>query len=383
VVDIVKCFNSILPALNSKIKHELFQGSRQLSCVGTMMRENMESTPPPSASRTRHLQPEFGGSATEYFKIWIVNTLLTIVTLGFYIPWAKVRTRRYFYLNTSLDDEPFDYLADPKKLFYGYLIVGLFLIGYNYLPTINPLFAISFLIVGMIGLPWVIYKSRRFFCRNSAYRNISFRFVGDLGESYGAYLGYPILAVITGGIMLPYAIFKQKKFFFSNVAFGNIRSDFTGRLGYFFKVYLIAGACVSGIFFLVIGARAGSSASAPIALITIFVFYGVTFLALTFTNVLITNHCWNHTRFPGNMNFACNIDPWRLSWIHLSNAFLSVLSLGLLMPWAKVRVYHYRMACLHAHVSSDLSEVVSVIQNSDDGATGDMAVDHFDFEIGL
>ena len=367
-----------------------------VDCVGTMMRENMESAPPPSASRTRHLQPEFGGSATEYFKIWIVNTLLTIVTLGFYIPWAKVRTRRYFYLNTSLDDEPFDYLADPKKLFYGYLIVGLFLIGYNYLPTINPLFAIPFLIVGMIGLPWVIYKSRRFFCRNSAYRNIRFRFFGDLGESYGAYLGYPILAVITGGIMLPYAIFKQKEFFFSNVAFGNIRSDFTGRLGYFFKVYLIAGACVLGIFFLVIGGIAGLSAMgadalssepnpifASIAFMMIFVIYGVIFLAFMFTNVLITNHCWNHTRFPGNMNFACNINPWRLSWIHLSNAFLSVLSLGLLMPWAKVRVYLYRMACLHAHVRSDLSEVVSVIQNSDDGATGDMAVDHFDFEIGL
>ena len=27
---------------------------------------------------------QFEGSATEYFKIWIVNVLLTIVTLGIY-----------------------------------------------------------------------------------------------------------------------------------------------------------------------------------------------------------------------------------------------------------------------------------------------------------
>lgn len=36
----------------------------------------------------------FHGSAGEYFRIWIVNVLLSIVTLGIYSAWAKVRTRR-------------------------------------------------------------------------------------------------------------------------------------------------------------------------------------------------------------------------------------------------------------------------------------------------
>ena len=35
----------------------------------------------------------FTGSGSEYFKIWIVNVLLTIITLGMYYPWAKVRNR--------------------------------------------------------------------------------------------------------------------------------------------------------------------------------------------------------------------------------------------------------------------------------------------------
>ena len=38
----------------------------------------------------------FNGSGMEYFKIWIVNVLLTIITLGLYHPWAKVRNHRYF-----------------------------------------------------------------------------------------------------------------------------------------------------------------------------------------------------------------------------------------------------------------------------------------------
>jgi len=38
----------------------------------------------------------FTGKGGEYFRIWIVNICLTILTLGIYSAWATVRTRRYF-----------------------------------------------------------------------------------------------------------------------------------------------------------------------------------------------------------------------------------------------------------------------------------------------
>jgi hypothetical protein len=57
----------------------------------------------------------FTGEWTEYFKIWIVNVLLTIVTLGIYAAWAKVRKRRYFYANTKLFGHTFEYLADSGE----------------------------------------------------------------------------------------------------------------------------------------------------------------------------------------------------------------------------------------------------------------------------
>ncbi len=46
----------------------------------------------------------FTGKASEYFKIWIVNGLLTVLTLGIYSAWAKVRTNRYMYGNLYLDN---------------------------------------------------------------------------------------------------------------------------------------------------------------------------------------------------------------------------------------------------------------------------------------
>jgi uncharacterized membrane protein YjgN (DUF898 family) len=37
---------------------------------------------------------EFTGCAGEYFRIWIVNVCLSVLTLGIYSAWAKVRRKR-------------------------------------------------------------------------------------------------------------------------------------------------------------------------------------------------------------------------------------------------------------------------------------------------
>ena len=55
-------------------------------------------TPPP-----RNLPLAFTASGSEYFRIWVINVLLVVVTLGFYLPFAKARRLRYFYANVSLD----------------------------------------------------------------------------------------------------------------------------------------------------------------------------------------------------------------------------------------------------------------------------------------
>ena len=46
----------------------------------------------------------FHGQAGEYFRIWIVNLSLTILTLGVYSAWAKVCTKRYYYGSIYVDE---------------------------------------------------------------------------------------------------------------------------------------------------------------------------------------------------------------------------------------------------------------------------------------
>lgn len=69
------------------------------------------------------VRAKFTGSASEYFGIWIVNVLLTIVTIGIYSAWAKVRRNRYFYGNTVLLGRAFEYHATGKQIFLGRAIV--------------------------------------------------------------------------------------------------------------------------------------------------------------------------------------------------------------------------------------------------------------------
>ena len=93
------------------------------------MNENPYERASPAApasppTRARVLLPfEFRGNGGEYFRIWIVNLLLTIVTLGIYSAWAKVRRLRYFYGNTVLDGQSFEYHGQPLAILKGRLIV--------------------------------------------------------------------------------------------------------------------------------------------------------------------------------------------------------------------------------------------------------------------
>ena len=77
----------------------------------------------PDASNNVDGQFEFSGKGGEYFRIWIVNLALTILTLGIYSAWAKVRRLQYFHRNTALIGNSFDlpaFFANESAGFLGF-----------------------------------------------------------------------------------------------------------------------------------------------------------------------------------------------------------------------------------------------------------------------
>ncbi|MFC6800556.1 DUF898 family protein [Deinococcus caeni] len=142
----------------------------------------------------------FTGSAGEYFRLWIVNAALTVVTLGLYLPWARVRNRQYFYGHTWVDGHNFEYRADPRRLLRSYLLVGALFLAYVLTSESESLGWVSVLIALLfLGLyPWLVAQSMRFQAVNTVHRGLRFHFDGRVRDAYVAYGAANVAAAVSG-----------------------------------------------------------------------------------------------------------------------------------------------------------------------------------------
>jgi len=142
-----------------------------------------------------HYPVEFRGKASEYFSIWIVNVLLCVITLYIYSPWAKVRTKRYFYGNTFIDNNSFDYLATPIQIFKGRVVAVLALIVATAVGAFVPFAGAVIFVLLAIATPWVIWRSLKFNARMTSFRNLRFGFQGKLKSIYGILIVAPVIVI--------------------------------------------------------------------------------------------------------------------------------------------------------------------------------------------
>jgi uncharacterized membrane protein YjgN (DUF898 family) len=180
----------------------------------------------------------FTGKAGEYFGIWIVNLLLSIVTLGIYSAWAKVRRKKYFYNNTLVDGVGFDYHANPIAILKGRIIAVVLFVLYQVLAGFSPIVAIGLLILFIIALPWIVVRGLTFNARNSSHRGLRFDFDGKYGQAALAFIAYPLLIVFTLGLALPFVAQRVNKFAFDHHKFGVSRFQMNALVKDFYMIYL-------------------------------------------------------------------------------------------------------------------------------------------------
>jgi uncharacterized membrane protein YjgN (DUF898 family) len=132
----------------------------------------------------RVLKVEFSASGSEYFRIWIVNLLLVVLTLGFYLPFAKARRLRYFYANTQVGGTPLAFHGDPWRMFRGYLVM---LVLFGFYAAANAYSAWSSLLgLAVLAALWPALwrSSMRFRLANTSWRGLRFAFEGSLRGAY-------------------------------------------------------------------------------------------------------------------------------------------------------------------------------------------------------
>ena len=152
----------------------------------------------PQTSPSRPPEPlHFTGTGAEYFGIWIVNLLLTIVTLGIYSAWAKVRRLQYFYRHTELAGSSFDFHGSPIRILIGRVIALAMLIAYNYSVRLHSPLTIVILVALAVVMPWLLRNSFRFRLYNTSWRGTRFHFRGSVGGAYRVFLLNGFLTLIT------------------------------------------------------------------------------------------------------------------------------------------------------------------------------------------
>ncbi len=342
---------------------------------------------------------EFTGTANEYFRIWIVNVFLSVITLGIYSAWAKVRTRQYFYANTRLDGHPFEYLGNPIAILKGNIVVGVGAFLYSVTQRFSPFLSIGIAAVGYVVLPYLIYQSLRFMASNSSYRNIRFRFHGKLGASYVEYFLFPILILFSGGLIYPYIQFRQQKYLLDNAAYGTSRNVFNGTPNYYFGVYLRVFLISLALYAVLIGIGAayfvsvfrttGFPGRTP-NLLNIYImlvpFYilllGLGVVLQQYVYVNIHNYMFKESGVVGKVRFVSKLDTWTMIKLQIGNFLAIVFSLGLLAPWAKVRRTKYILENMTLMSNGGLEDVMADV-NENQNALGDAATDYFNVDFGL
>jgi uncharacterized membrane protein YjgN (DUF898 family) len=354
---------------------------------------------PPAAQEPVMSHPvEFTGTGAEYFRIWIVNFALTIVTLGVYSAWAKVRRLQFFYRHSRVAGAGFDYHANPIALLKGRL-VALALFGlYSSMGYVGTSLTIVILVVLAALLPWLLGRSLRFRLHNSSYRGLRFQFHGTTKQAYGIFLGMPLLVLLTLFTLGPMWHHRLKRYQFENAAYGRTRFRFGTPVGSFYGAHLLSAAVAGGLLMALFAAlgvlvaltslRQGRPPGEDVdpnfaLLLPMFVAgYIVAVVAgQAITGSRLQNAIWNHTAL-GRSTFVSNVHTGRLFWILLTNLLGTVATIGMYRPFAQVRVARYYASCLTIFQAGAFASFSSG-EGDEVAATGEETADIFDFDIGF
>lgn len=347
------------------------------------------------AQAPRTATVEFTGNAGEYFKIWIVNIALTVVTLGIYSAWAKVRKLRYFYGNTSIEDGHLDYHAKPTAILFGRVIAVGMLFAYYLLSQYEPVAGLVLIAIIVLLIPVLVVRANIFHLRNTSYHGLRFNFQRNYKDSFIVFYGGVLIAVFSLGLAVPSVIYMRNKFIANNTGYGQTQFEFGGRQGEFYAIFWRSvGLALLGVLgiMLVVGmlgaaieaiaggtSSAGSPAAAAMAILTVLPLLAFYAAIGIYVQTRQRNYVWNSTTL-GDNSFESTLSVRSMVFILLTNAVAIAVSLGLLIPWAQIRLARYRAEHMTVHLADDWREYIAA-KDSQGSSLGEEIGDAFDVAV--
>ncbi|QDL55070.1 YjgN family protein [Rhodoferax aquaticus] len=397
--------------------------------VASMSQSDVPGMAHSPLQRPVQLPIEFTGSGSEYFRIWIVNIFLLIITLGIYYPWAKVRRMRYFYGNTLVDGTPLGFHGNPRTMFKGSMLVGVLFGLYSAASNASPMAGLIALVIVAGIWPALLKSSMQFRMANTSWRGLRLSFTGTLGGAYAAAMPLFIPAILIiglasfapedaapkenmwllwtmAGIMLlciaitPWLLWNLKRYQHNNYALGSLQTTFKATALDFYKlsgkaigVAVLSVLASGAVFWLIafgLATSGGGNDSASLGIASVFgmgfgffVGMAVVFVVLKpYTIAKIQNLVWTKT---GNssMRFISKLSVRALLWQTIKNWCLVVITLGLYWPFAAVAMARLRLESVFIKSNIDPLALFGAARVNEGDAAGDAAGDFFGIDMGL
>ncbi|MFQ5458509.1 MAG: YjgN family protein [Myxococcota bacterium] len=327
-------------------------------------------TPPPPAdppAKTTSAtdgsrKASFHGRGGQLLVIHLVNTLLSMITLGIYVFWGKVKVRRYLLGEAEFEGDRFEYHGTGKELWRGWMKAMLyFFVPFLLMSFIPQLLGGGEALEALVGLlqfalilgftPLVIVGARRYRMSRTSWRGIRFSFRGPAIDLVKLFFKGALLSMVTLGFYVPIFHTNWQDFMAAHTYFGNRRFEFDGVGRDLYRPFLIAMALF------------------PFTLGISWIWY----------RAAKTRYFWDHTTLEG-ARFNCSITGSSLCWLYLSTALLLMVTFGLAFAWVQVRMARYHLERVTLDGPLDLAQIQQDAQ--DVSAAGEELAGFFDLDLG-
>jgi uncharacterized membrane protein YjgN (DUF898 family) len=329
-------------------------------------------------------QASFHGAGGDLFGIHIVNVFLTLLTLGFYRFWARVKVRKFLYGHTEFEGDRFAFHGTGRELFLrwirGMLYLGVPLILLqsaelfsSSLPVVLLAKLLAALIV-VIVLPLAIAAAWRYRLSRTEWRGIRFSFRERPVRAIPIWLGSLLLTALSFGLALPLVQVNMHRFLVTHSYFGTRRFGFDGRAGDLvgrYALFLVLAAPAYAGAFLLFERTGGLSVLAGVLLV-VWLWFGY--------SAFKQRYLAGHTTFD-TARFRSTVTGNGLLWLGTVNALLVVLTLGLGIPWAQVRSMRYSIDNLALEGPLDLAAIEQDARSA--SATGEALADILDVDVDM
>lgn len=413
--------------------------------------------PPPAPPSVRRTQPpataqpveiethpvRFTGSGGEYFRVWIVNVLLGILTLGFYTPWARRRTAQYFYGHTLVAHSPLEFTAPQKRMVFGFVVLVVLTLAYQIAVNTGQDTTVAlFLVAGAALAPLMWGSAMRFRLAATRWRGLRLQFVASWREVYraswpvfalaGVWIGVaqglealapPVAEGATGARALPDVTpamggllvlglalsvlcairleYNYKSLLVLQARLGTEPGrwkpqymDFVRIWGATVGVFLLGlagvAALVAALFggsFATLKSLGGNAGLVIVALILALLVLSFLLLLLAsaparaYREARMFQLMWDNIGLSQVARFKCRLNAWHFVRLRMKNLLFTLLTFGFYRPFARVHEYRMKADSVRLYVKGGLHQVAGVLVRQQQGGVGDAMADAMGLDL--